>query len=53
LVGIFTNLKRCCLYLDNLNEIIFVNKIWPNDPRVGGSSPSSLIDLIEANIALR
>ncbi len=35
LVGIVTNLKRCHLQSDNLNKIIFINKNWPSDPRVG------------------
>ncbi len=26
LVGVFTNLRRCCLQLDNSNKIIFVDK---------------------------
>jgi hypothetical protein len=52
LVGIFTNLRRCCLQSNNLDKIIFISKNWPNDPRVGCSSPSSLIELIEANVIL-
>ncbi len=47
LVGMFANLKKCRLQLDNLNKLIFVTKNWPNDPRVSCSSPSSLIELIE------
>jgi len=52
LVGILTNLRRCHLQLDILDKIIFVINNWPSDPRVGCSSPSSLIKLIEANLAL-
>jgi hypothetical protein len=52
LVEIITNLKRCCLQSNNLNKIIFISKNWPNDPKVGCSSPSSLIELIEADLAL-
>jgi hypothetical protein len=52
LVGILTNLKRCHVQLDNLNKIIFVSKNWPSDLRVGCSSPSSLIELIEADLVL-
>jgi hypothetical protein len=37
----------------NLDKIIFVSKNWPSDPRVGCSSPSSLIELIEADLALK
>jgi hypothetical protein len=53
LVGIFTNLRRCRLQSNILDKIIFVSKIWPNDPRVGCSSPFSLIELIEADFALK
>ncbi len=52
MVGIFTNFKRCHLLSNNLNKIIFVSKNWPSDPRVGCSSPSSLIELIEADVTL-
>ncbi len=52
MVEILTNLKRCHLQLDNLNKIIFFSKKWPSDPRVGCSSTYSLIELIEANLAL-
>ncbi len=44
LIGIFTNFRRCHLQLDNLDMLIFVLKIWPNNPKVGCSSPFSLID---------
>ncbi len=46
------NLRRCHLLSDNLEKIIFVSKNWPSDPEVGCSSPSSLIQLIGANLAL-
>ncbi len=49
---ILTNLKKCCLESYNLNKLIFVTKNWPNDPRVGYSSPSSLIKLIKVNVTL-
>jgi hypothetical protein len=41
------------LQLNNLNKIIFVSKNWPSDPRVGCSSPFSLIELTEVDIALQ
>jgi hypothetical protein len=50
--GIFTNLKKCCLLSNNLDKIIFVSKNWPSDPRMSCSAPSSLIELIEADLAL-
>jgi hypothetical protein len=36
LIGILTNLRRCCLQLDNLDMLIFVLKNWPHDLKVGG-----------------
>jgi len=32
-----------------LENIIFKNKIWPNDPRVGCRSPCNLVNFIEIN----
>jgi len=32
---------------NNLDKLIFVSKNWPNDPKEGCSSPSSLIELID------
>ncbi len=51
-IEILTNLRTYCLQLDNVDKIIFVRKNWPSDPRVGCSSPFSLIKLIEADVAL-
>jgi hypothetical protein len=33
--GILTRLRRCRSQLENLDELIFVRKNWPNDPRIG------------------
>ncbi len=52
LAKIFTNLRKCCLQSNNLDNFIFVSKNWPNDPRVNCSSPSSLTKLIEGDVAL-
>ncbi len=52
LLEILTNLKICHLQSNNLYKIIFFNKNWPSDPRVGSSSPSSFIQLIEVDLAL-
>jgi len=41
------------LQLDYLDKIIFVSKNWPSDFRVGFSSPSSLIELIKTDVALK
>lgn len=51
MVKIFTNLKKCCLQLNNLGRTIFVSKHWPSDPRVGCNSPFSFIELIEVDFA--
>jgi hypothetical protein len=32
--GIFTNLRRCCFQIENLEKLIFVNKNCPNDLRI-------------------
>ncbi len=52
LVGILINLRRYCLQLKNLNKLIFVNKNWPNDPKIGCKSSFSLVDLIKTNLNL-
>jgi hypothetical protein len=52
LARILTNLRKCHLQLDNLNKIFFVSKHKPSDLRVGCSSLSSLIELIEVDLAL-
>jgi hypothetical protein len=38
LVGILTNFRRCHLQTENLEKLIFVNKNWPNDPKIGCKS---------------
>jgi hypothetical protein len=48
--GIFTNLRRCHLQLENLEKITFVNKNGPSDPKVGCKSPSNLVELIQTNL---
>jgi len=50
LVGIFTNLRRCCLQLKNLENLIFVSKNWLSDPRNGYKPPSNLIELIQIDL---
>jgi hypothetical protein len=32
-----------------LENLIFVNKNWPNEPRVGCKSPCNLVNFIEIN----
>lgn len=46
-MGILTNLKRCHIQSENLENLIFVNKNWPNDPINGCKLPSNLVELIE------
>jgi hypothetical protein len=36
-----------------LDKLIFVNKNWFNDPRIGCKSLSSLVELIETNVILK
>ncbi len=52
LVGIFTSHKECHLKSKNLDKLIFVNTNWPNDPRIGCKSPSSLVELFETHVDL-
>jgi hypothetical protein len=48
LIRIFTSLRRC-LQSKNLDKMIFVNKNWFNDPKIGCKSRSSLVELNEIN----
>jgi hypothetical protein len=50
LVGIFTNLRRFVYNQRNLKILIFVNKNWPSDSRVGCIVPSNLARLIQTNL---
>jgi hypothetical protein len=52
LVGIFINLKRCHLQIENLEKLIFSNKNWPNDPRIGCKSPSKVLEFLERDVDL-
>jgi hypothetical protein len=51
-IGILTSLKRCCLQSKKLDNLIFVNKNWPDDPRIDCKSTFSLVDYIETNLNL-
>ncbi len=53
LARLFTNLRKCHLQLDNLENLIFVNKNWLNDPSVGCKSSSSLVELIKIDVKLK
>jgi hypothetical protein len=51
LARILTNLRRCHLQTKNLEKFIFVNKNWPNVPKIGCKSPSWL-EFLERDIDL-
>jgi len=53
LARMLTNLKRCCLQTKNLEKLMFVNKNWPNDPRIGYKSPSNLVEFLEKDVDLK
>jgi len=46
LVGILTNIRKCNLQSENLENLIFVSKNWPSDPRNGCKPPFNLVELI-------
>ncbi len=52
LAKIFTNLRKCHLQLDNLDNLIFLNRNWLNDPSVGCKSSSSLVEIIKIDVKL-
>jgi hypothetical protein len=52
LVGIFIDLRKC-QRLDNLDKLIFVDKNWPNNCRIGCKPFFSLVELIEVDIKLK
>jgi hypothetical protein len=41
-----TNLRKCHLQSKNLENLIFMNKNWPNDARVGCKASNNLVQLI-------
>jgi Holliday junction resolvase len=49
----YSNLKRCHLQTENLEKLIFVNKNWPNDLRIGCKSPSNLLKFLERDVNLK
>jgi hypothetical protein len=53
LILILTNLKKCHLQLENLENLISVSKNWPNDVRGSCKAPSSLLELIDCEIDLK
>jgi hypothetical protein len=53
LIGIFIDLRRCHLQTENLEKLIFVNKNWSNEPRIGCKSPSNLVEFLEKDVVLK
>jgi hypothetical protein len=49
----YSNLKRCHLQTENLEKLIFVNKNWPNDLKIGCKSSSSLLEFLERDVDLK
>jgi hypothetical protein len=41
-----------CLQTENLEKLIFVNKNWPYDPRIGCKFPSNLVEFLEKDVDL-
>jgi hypothetical protein len=52
LVGIATNLKRCCLQSNNLEKLILVSKKLQNDVKVSCKTFSVFIKLIDFELDL-
>jgi hypothetical protein len=42
-----TNFRRCKLQTENLENLIFVSKHWPNDSKVRCKASSNLLEFIE------
>jgi len=52
LIGILANLKKCHLQIEIFKKLIFVNKNWLDEPRVGCKAPSNLIWFLKRDIDL-
>ena len=52
--GVFNNLRRSKLGVDNLDRLIMISNSWPDDSRVGceGGKVSSFNDFIEGEDTL-
>ncbi len=50
---IFINRTRCHLQTENFKKLIFVNKNWLNDPKIGCKSPSNLLQFLERDMDLQ
>jgi hypothetical protein len=47
---ILTNLKRCHLQSQKLENLIFVNKNWFNDPKIGCKPPFNMVEFHEIDV---
>lgn len=53
-LGKKTLIERNVVYNQNFKKkLIFVNKNWPNDCRVGCKSPSNLVELIKTTFDIK
>jgi hypothetical protein len=52
LARILINLKRRHLQIENLEKLIFINKNWPNDLKMGCKSPFNLMQFLDRDIDL-
>ncbi len=43
---------KCCLHIENLEKLIFVNKNWPNDSRIDCKFPFNLLEFFEKDVDL-
>jgi len=41
------------LQIENLKKLIFVNKNWPNNPRIGCKYPFNLLEFLEKDMDLK
>jgi hypothetical protein len=53
LMGTLTNARKHHLQLNNLENLIFVNKNWPSDLRVDWKSLCNLVEIIEKDLNLK
>jgi hypothetical protein len=50
LVGILTNFSKCHWQIENLKKLIFVNKNWLNDLKIGCKPTSNLVEFLKMDI---
>jgi hypothetical protein len=52
LAGILTTLRRCHLQIEKLDKLIFINKKWPSNLRIGCVKPIDLASTCEFELDL-